>query len=122
MSALQLLNGHNSLTHYAKGTPFYSDCFTHITSSSFHSIRNGSFHLSLTVLFTINQRHLYIVRKWFFYFQFLFVTFFLNSQVLVTLHLGYSILFLYTGFPLFLLNLRIERGPIRPYIYYKNIN
>lgn len=36
--AFQLLNSYNSLTHYAKGTPFSSDCFPHIISRSFHSI------------------------------------------------------------------------------------
>jgi len=45
MFALQLLNNYNSLTHYAKGTSFFTDCFTHITSNSFHSIFYGSFHL-----------------------------------------------------------------------------
>lgn len=36
--AFQLLNSYNSLTHYAKGTSFSSDCFSHIISRSFHSI------------------------------------------------------------------------------------
>jgi len=83
MYAFQLLNAYNSLTHYAKGTSFFPDCFTHIISRSFHSIfLYGSFHLSLTVLYAINHWSLFIVRKWSFYFQFLFFT-----QLVILIHL-----------------------------------
>jgi len=54
-------NLYKSLTHYAKGTPITNDCFPHINSSSFHSIRDGSFHHSLTVL--INYQALKYINK-----------------------------------------------------------
>lgn len=83
MYAFQLLNAYNSLTHYAKGTSFFSDCFTHIISRSFHSIfLYGSFHHSLTVLYTINHWSVFIVRGWFLYFQFLFFTIFVIKSFL----------------------------------------
>jgi len=83
MYAFQLLNAYNSLTHYATGTSFFSDCFTHIISRSFHSIFfYGSFHRSLTVLFTINHWSVFIVRGWCLYFQFLFFTIFVIKSLL----------------------------------------
>jgi len=63
--AFRLINLYNSLTHYAKGTSFSSDCFFHIISSSFHSICYGSFHHSLTVLYTINHWFIFLVCGWF---------------------------------------------------------
>jgi len=68
------------LTHYAKGTSLNSDCFSHIISRSFHSIFYGSFHRSLTVLFTINHWIIFLVWGWFpqfsFFFSFTFFTWF----------------------------------------------
>jgi len=61
--AFRLINFYNSLTHYAKGTSFSSDCFFHIISSSFHSIFYGSFHHSLTVLLYY-QSLIYIFSLW----------------------------------------------------------
>jgi len=51
--AFRLVNFYNSLTHYAKGTSFSSDCFFHIISSSFHSI--------FMVLFIIPSRYFYTI-------------------------------------------------------------
>jgi len=55
--AFRLINFYNSLTHYAKGTSFSSDCFFHIISSSFHSI--------FMVLFIIPSRYFYTINHWF---------------------------------------------------------
>ena len=47
----------NSLAHYAKGTPslIAPTACKHTGSGLFHSPQRGSFHLSLTVLFTIGH-------------------------------------------------------------------
>ena len=46
-----------SLTHYAKGTPCVSDCMSHGgVQNLFHSLVQGSFHLSLTVLVRYREK------------------------------------------------------------------
>jgi len=79
--AFRLINLYNSLTHYAKGTSFSSDCFSHCISSSFHSI--------FMVLFIVPSRYytLSIIDLYFKFesgfpiFNFFFTFIFNNCQI-----------------------------------------
>ena len=60
---------HNSLAHYAKGTPSFrisgtpTDC-RHMISGSISLPSRGAFHLSLTVLSAIGHRSIFSLTRW----------------------------------------------------------
>lgn len=79
--ALRLINFYNSLTHYAKGTSFSSDCFFHIISSSFHSILMVLFILPSRYFYTINHWFIFLVCGWFTQFSIFFFTFIITLYI-----------------------------------------